>query len=126
MFTHGNGSNGHLHRESEIMWRVKSLSSHIRDPDKVPNLWKDIIEDDHTRTTLKKNITKENLFLNMFPNAPKILKRNEIQGLGRAQSTGNLLKRTYWNGSKLRTLNSSRKSKLIKPAKYYLGIFYEL
>ena len=108
------------------MCRVKSLSKHIRDSDKINNLWNDTNDPDHTRTTLRRNITKENLFLNMFPEAPKEIHRNQAKETTRAQSTGNLLQRTYCSGSKTRTLNTARKSKLIKPAKYHLGKLYEL
>ena len=39
MYTHGKSCNNVGYRDSEVMFRTKSLSRHIRDPDKVENVW---------------------------------------------------------------------------------------
>lgn len=86
----------------------------------------DASDEDKTRTTLREKITRENLFLKRFPGAPPIEDHNLLTKSDATKSTGNLNQRTYCNSSKKRSLNTVRKSKIIKPAKYYLDKLSEV
>lgn len=71
MYTHGRSVNGVEYRDSELMSRTKSLSRHLRDPDKVDNVWTESPRRESTRTKLKEPVTQENLLLRRFPLMPK-------------------------------------------------------
>lgn len=59
MYTSGRGSNDVYHRESEIFGRVKSLSKHLRDPDKIPDLWVDSPDNHTVREVVKNAVDKK-------------------------------------------------------------------
>ena len=119
MYTHGKGCNNKALRDSEIMFRTKSLTKHLRDPDKIENLWNESPQHDRTRSTKMEPINKENKFHRRFP-----LLQKEHDGLSEYRDVNNssknsFLRRTYCNDSKRRTLNTDSKRNTIS----HTGIF---
>ena len=125
MFLHGKSCNETIYRDSEILGRTKSLAKHIRDPDKNGDLFRDSInmdieesyrrttqeeyspKRDKTRSEVMDPVSKDNLFVHRFPLMPNRVNRpSDYRDYAKSHSS--LLRRTYWNNSKRRTLNDWR------------------